>query len=249
MIENFRINNASVTLVDQVEEKLLEYFQKNKLTVGSVIPRETDLAASLGVARSVLREALSRLKMLGIIESRTKRGIILHEPNLFGGLKRAINPNLFGERLVYDIIKFRVALEIGITDDIIKNITDEDIKELEDIITNSAISENNLYVLNSETRFHTKLYEITGSQTLTQFQEIIHPIMVFLKTKHNSLIEPYNIKVRENGQQVTHEDLLNLLKKRDAEGYREGIKKHLAIYSYLLDMSSKESNKGICKDK
>ncbi len=239
-MENLHIDNTPVTLVDQVEDRLLDYFKEKNLVSGSAIPTETELAASLGVARSVLREALSRLKMFGMIESRTKRGMVLHEPNLFGGLRRAINPNLFGESLIYDILQLRVAIEIGISEAIVQKITDEDIAELESIIENGSLSENNIYVLNSDYSFHTKLYQITGNQTIFQFQEIIHPIMAFLRTKFNSTIEPYNIKLRKSGLQVTHEDLLEFLKKRDVDGYRDGIKKHLAIYSYLLDLSRKE---------
>ena len=64
---NMKIEINQTTLIDQVEDSLLTYFKKNDLRCGDSIPNENNLAAELGVARSVVREALSRLKMMGLI--------------------------------------------------------------------------------------------------------------------------------------------------------------------------------------
>ena len=77
MLDTLKINKPHTTLVDQVEESLINYFKEQGLRPGSSIPPETELASALGVARTVLREALSRFKMTGMIESRTKREMIL----------------------------------------------------------------------------------------------------------------------------------------------------------------------------
>ena len=63
-----KIEINQTTLIDQVEDSLLTYFKKNDLGRGDSIPNENSLAAELGVARSVVREALSRLKMMGLIQ-------------------------------------------------------------------------------------------------------------------------------------------------------------------------------------
>ncbi|MFA7155529.1 MAG: GntR family transcriptional regulator, partial [Proteiniphilum sp.] len=89
-MERLKIQNNSITLVDQVEDKLLNYFREKDLKNGDHIPNEMELAASLGVARSVLREALSRLKMMGMIETRTRRGMVLTEPSILGGMRRVV---------------------------------------------------------------------------------------------------------------------------------------------------------------
>ncbi len=46
---------------------------------GDAIPREKELSDTPGVSRSVLREALSLLRMLGLIESRTRQGIVFRK--------------------------------------------------------------------------------------------------------------------------------------------------------------------------
>ena len=120
-MENLKIDGQSITLVDQVEDKLLNYFRSQDLKVGDSIPNEIELSSALGVARSVLREALSRLKMMGMIESRTRRGMILTEPFILGGMKRVVDPRIMSQESLLDLLGFRVALEIGISSDIFHN--------------------------------------------------------------------------------------------------------------------------------
>ena len=64
------INLPSVP--ERAEEELKKYFKKNNLKPGDSIPKEIELAEYLGISRSAVREALSRFRMLGLIESRKK---------------------------------------------------------------------------------------------------------------------------------------------------------------------------------
>lgn len=233
-MDTLKIHTQTITLVDQVEDKLLTYLKEKDLRAGDSIPNELELAAALGVARSVLREALSRLKMMGMIESRTRRGMILTEPSILGGMKRVVDPRILSEESLFDILGFRIALEIGICSDLFRNITPEDIIELEEIVRLGIVFENNEYAPVSEFSFHAKLYEITGNKTISQFQDIIHPVMVFVKNKFKDLLEPINIEMKANGQLVTHADLLEYLKKADQTGYRQAIEQHFEVYKRFM---------------
>lgn len=186
-MDTLRIVKTNMTLVDQVEDRLLNYFKENNLQIGDPIPNEMDLAASLGVARNVLREALSRLKMIGMIESRPRRGMVLREPSLLGGMTRIIDPRILSESSLFDILDFRIALEIGICSDIFRNLTDDDLKDLQAIVEAGEMMGNNEYSSISEYTFHSKLYEITGNRTISEFQSIIRPVMEFVKSKFKDL--------------------------------------------------------------
>lgn len=233
-MEKLKIQNNSVTLVDQVEDKLLAYFKEKNLQTGDHIPNEMELSASLGVARSVLREALSRLKMMGMIETRPRRGMILTEPSILGGMKRVVDPRILSEDALFDILGFRIALEIGICHDIFRNITQEDIQDLEGIVNVGIMYENNEYAPFSEFSFHTKLYQITGNKTIAEFQNIVHPVMTFVKDKFKEYLAPINIKLKEEGRIVTHRDLLQYLKDKDEDGYREALEKHFEVYKIFI---------------
>ena len=58
-----------------------QYIRANKPGVGEALPAELEIARSLRVGRSSVREALSALKVLGIVQSRRKGGIrVIRDP-------------------------------------------------------------------------------------------------------------------------------------------------------------------------
>ena len=232
-MEVLRIENHHTTLVDSVEKSLIDYFKEQGLRPGSSIPNETELAASLGVGRPVLREALSRFKMTGMIVSRTKRGMVLSEPSLLGGMKRCVNPLLMGEKTLRDILEFRIVVEIGISSSIFRNLTPDHIAELEEIVAMSQVIGNNKYAPVSEHRFHTKLYEITGNQTISEFQDVIYPVLDFVKMQ--GVFGPIGEELMQNGELVTHRHLLDYIKADDLEGYKRAIEEHFKLYTIYLE--------------
>ncbi len=233
-MKNLKIESQTVTLVDQVEAKLVNYFRANKMKPGDAIPKEQDLALALGVARSVLREALSRLRMLGMIETRTRRGMILREPHLLGGLQRVLDPEILGDETLFNLLGFRVTLELGICNSIFDNLTNQHIEELEDIVSKGIVYEYNMYMPASEHAFHSKLYEITGNKMIMQFQEIIYPVSLFVKKKFKDFFEPINKELKKNNALATHYDLFTFIKNNDREGFRKATEKHFAMYSRFI---------------
>jgi len=229
-----KLEMNQTTLVDQVEDRLLTYFKENDIKCGEPIPNEITLATELGVARSVLREALSRLRMMGMIHSRPRKGMILTEPSILGGMKRVIDPRILSEDTLFDILGLRIALEIGISSDIFRNITSKDIDELEEIVKAGIMLENNEYATISEFSFHAKLYGITKNKTISEFQEIIHPVMTFVKNKFKEYLKPINIEMSDKKLLVTHADLLDFIKRGDEDGYKIAIERHFEVYKIFM---------------
>jgi len=234
-LDDLKIRNYQVTLVDQVEDKLLEYFKTREITPGDHIPNEHELAEALGVGRSVLREALSRLRMLGLIETRTRRGMILTEPALFDGLKRVVEPQMLGEEALFNLLGFRISLEVGICELIFANINDNHIKELEEIVNRGTVLSDGGYSPDSEFEFHTKLCEITGNKSIIEFQNVIRPVSVFITRKYKEYFLPENIEIEKTGgKRINHKDLFELLRKRNKKGFRKAIIQHFAPYYSFL---------------
>ncbi len=66
---------AEPNLTDRVTEMLLEEITSGDYRVGEVLPPEQIIATRMGVSRTVLREAVSRLKGDGIVQSKQGRGL------------------------------------------------------------------------------------------------------------------------------------------------------------------------------
>ena len=85
------------SLVDKVEANIVELLKEQKLKVGDSIPREIELAESLGVSRTVVREALMRLRMMGLIDSKKKKGAVITSPDIFGIVSKSMNPQILDQ--------------------------------------------------------------------------------------------------------------------------------------------------------
>lgn len=240
-MHNLKIEVENKTLVDLVEEKLLNYFKEANIMPGDSIPTEAELVTALGVGRSVLREALSRFRMLGLVKSRTRRGMILSEPSLLGGLNKVIEPSIMSEKNIKEILGLRIALEIGNAYLIIKHITDEDMLELDEIAGNYNASGYNKFTVDADHAFHSKLHEIAGNEVISKYQEIFYKVFVFTDKNFSKHFEDYNKKISKD-QLVTHRDLLKKLKERDVSGFQDLMLKHLTLYVDFIDSNAENTN-------
>jgi GntR family transcriptional regulator, transcriptional repressor for pyruvate dehydrogenase complex len=209
------------TMTDLVELRLREYLKRKSFVPGDALPKEQELADALGVSRNVVREALSRLRMLGMIDTRKKRGMVLSQPDILGSLERVLDPLILGKNTLRDIFELRLVLEMGLADLIYLRKTPEDIAALETIVAQEVNKQQKPFRVEHEIAFHGKLYQMTGNDTYMRFQKMLLPVFEY--------VLEYEIQV--NGQadvgKVTHDDLVAILKTGDAEDFRRGMKAHL----------------------
>jgi GntR family transcriptional regulator, transcriptional repressor for pyruvate dehydrogenase complex len=67
----------STTAVAEVARRLMDYFTSDAIQPGDRLPPERQLAASMGVGRSAIREALAALELLGVVTVRPGSGTYL----------------------------------------------------------------------------------------------------------------------------------------------------------------------------
>lgn len=210
------------SLVDKVEANLVELLQHSKLKIGDSIPKEIELAETLGVSRTVIREALLRLRMMGLIESKKKKGAVITSPDLFGIMSKSMNPHILDQETLKEIFEIRLVLEIGMADLLYHRITKEDIAELKKIVSSEPpVAQYHLFNIEHEIAFHGKLYEITGNKTMKKFQKMLLPVFDYV---HNSGLLK---KQPELKTFVSHKELVKILEKGTPEEFRNGMRNHL----------------------
>ncbi len=210
------------SLVDKVENKLVEILQKKKLKVGDSIPKELELAETLGVSRTVIREALLRLRMMGLIESKKKKGAVITSPDLFGIMSKSMNPHILDQETLKEIFEIRLVLEIGMADFLFRGKTKKDIEELRQIVRNEPkIADKHLFNISHEIAFHGKLYEITGNETMKKFQKMLLPVFDYV---HHSGLLGKPIRLRKF---VSHKELVDILENGTPELFRNAMRHHL----------------------
>ena len=225
------------TLVDKVEKSIIDYIKNNALKVGDALPKELEIAESLGVSRTAVREAMLRLRTLGLIESRKHRGMVILEPDLVHNFEKMLDPALVNVKKLSLLFELRLMLEVGMSDFVFARKTPLQLKELEDIVDNSEEQrcDGFNFSLEAERQFHGKLYEMAGNDILRKFQDIFIQIFEYIHDL-NKYQAAYILP--EGGKQVTHRDLLEELKHGTPSSFRELMREHLnAHYIKVLGIS------------
>ena len=221
---------STETMADVVETKLREYFKKKLLKPGDALPKESELAEALGVSRNVVREALSRLKMLGMIESRKRRGMVLTKPDILGSLERVLDPLIMDNDTLKDIFELRLVLEMGLADILFIHRTSKDIAELEKIAKGEKIDDAT-FRIKHEIAFHGKLYEMTGNNTLKRFQKMLLPVFEYVLNMEESF----------RYGKVSHKDLVDVLKDGTKDEFRGAMWEHLLPHFERCGYSEKSN--------
>ena len=223
MAKKLKLNAIDTSsLVDRVENRILQYIKDNKLIIGDVLPKEIELAEEMGVSRTVIREALLRLKTVGLIESKKHLGIVLTNPDIFLPFKKIFHPAVLDEETLKDLFEMRLALEVGMADVIVDRVSDQDLEELEKISTMVVPGDTaDPWNVKDEIKFHGKLYEISQNKVLLELQRMLLPIFQYVH--HSGLLEKEIVE----GDFVSHKQLVDVLKLRDANAFRAAMRSHL----------------------
>ncbi len=214
----------SQTQVDKIETSLQEYFRNEDFQPGDAIPKEMELAKALGVSRTAVREALSRFKTLGIIESRKNRGMIITHPDILYNMERVLDLKLLDTGTMKDVFELRLVLEIGIADLLFLRKSESNLQRLEEIVVKDESTRNKMEHTRYDVEFHSLLYEISGNKTIQRFQKMLLSIFDYVD---NGL---YEINTAENPEYVSHRGLFECLKHGTPEEFRVKMRHHLMQY-------------------
>ncbi|NVK31784.1 MAG: FadR family transcriptional regulator [Gammaproteobacteria bacterium] len=97
------------TLTDDVVEQLKSFIEVETLLPGDRFPTESELCKRLGVSRTVVREAIARLKARGILRSKRGSGVFV-DRQLDQESNTPLAPPNLAELL--EILELRLALEV-----------------------------------------------------------------------------------------------------------------------------------------
>lgn len=217
------IENSS--LVDRVEANLVDLLIERKFKIGDSLPKEVDIAQTLGVSRTVVREALLRLRMIGLIESRKHRGAVITNPDILSLLGKVMNPSLLSKETLKDLYEIRLVLEMGMADLIFERMKEKDLEELSEIVADEpTVTDENYFDRDFEYRFHSKLYQIGSNSTLTRLQLMFFPVFFYVHSS-DLLRKPIRVK-----RYVSHKGLVEILKHGNPDLFRNAMRSHLETH-------------------
>jgi GntR family transcriptional repressor for pyruvate dehydrogenase complex len=160
-------------LVDQVTSQVLAHIRENNLGAGSRLPTTSDMAASLGVAPTTLREALSRLEVTGVIVVRHGVGVFVKSD---ASRLVLLNPGRVpagGERLV-QLVDARRLLEPALAERAARSRTDGQLEEMARLLEESEhLRAERQKAGQANMAFHAQIGQAAGNQVLADMLSAI----------------------------------------------------------------------------
>ena len=208
--------------LESVTKSLQKHIVKNNLRPGDALPSEKELSALLGVSRTVLREALQRFKVMGIIESRRKAGMVLkrlHPDNLF----EPFIPFIDADASFGALLEMRIILEAGMVELVVDRISSEQLLELEILALRMRDSRGGREMVELDIAFHTLLFKAVDNDFLNSIRGLT--VDFFAMTYERNDDEEVGSENHKN-----HTAIVEALRNRDIAGLRAALKKHYSVY-------------------
>lgn len=171
-------------LADGVIEEIRRMIECGELKEGDKLPNQYELAAQLGVSRSVLREAFHTLALMGVIEQSPGVGTIVRRqvPN--------IPPNQFHLPLVSDaqgtreLIEARRYIEVGTVELAAQKATDAQIQQMKTLIeemTEALENHRPTEYIEKDAVFHQLIAEASNNRFIASvYTEINNSLRQFI---------------------------------------------------------------------
>lgn len=208
-------------LHNKIVREILGRIYSGQYAAGRRLPGERVLCTELGVSRGTLREAMSNLARMEVIEIRHGSGAYVQQIH-HETIPSSLLPRDFDNVTLEDIITARKAIETSSVQLACKRITMEQLNELKQLISFMESSLDNLPVfLKSDMDFHYAIVRAAGNRPLEMAFGAIYEYhkysMVF--TSQHSGDEFIALKY--------HRRMLDALEKGDCTGAAAAVSEHL----------------------
>lgn len=160
----------------QIVEKIISLLNENKIEYGDKLYSEPELTSMLNVSRPTLREALRVLEFLGIVTVRPRKGILINKPESTSSYKPLIYVLMFEKTSALELFELRRSIQISMARRAAEKRTEEDLKELENIIkiNKENICENYDLFAQIDYDFHMQIIKCSRNSLCYKLMETLN---------------------------------------------------------------------------
>lgn len=202
----------------QIVERIYEAVMEQRLAPRTKLS-ESLLCETFGVGRMRVRRALLLLANQGIVDLHSNRGAFVASP---------------GGKEARDVFDARLALEPSIVRQVARYSSPTDLQALERHIAleeQARSDRNRRAAIRLSGEFHVRLAAATGNAVMTR-------MLRELVTRTSLIIGLFGTSGISNCAEHEHADILDALRRRDAEGAEALIRTHLAHIEADLDLTA-----------
>lgn len=206
-------------LAEQTAQVILGRIQSGTWPLGHRLPGETTLAATLGVGRSTVREAIRELAGQGVLESKQGAGVfvVALEP-------RAVWDDVLRRASIVAVIEARAAIETEAAGLAASRRTRTDLAALRRALADRAAAADDVVTLvAADTAFHRAVVVAAHNDLLAELFDGFAPRI------RTAMVDMLRLAPMSDadGDHHAHEDLVEAIADRDCDGARALMRSHL----------------------
>jgi GntR family transcriptional repressor for pyruvate dehydrogenase complex len=215
--ETVRRNKVYEEVARQIERLILK-----KLKPGDKLPSERELAETLGVSRSSIRDAIRSLELMGMVEPRQGAGTIVREISSESLANPLANVLKRKEELVSELLDFRKMLEPPLAARAAARVSADEISEMEEILQRQQEKQSlGEAAVAEDAEFHYSIALASGNSVVLKVLDILMDLL--RGTRERSL----QVEGRPQRSLAGHRRILAALKRHDAEAAKAAMRRHI----------------------
>ena len=213
-------------IASSTAQLLQQLILSGRYAIGSALPAQRELAHQLGISRTSLREALSKLQTLGLVEIVPGKGTLVRawQPRTLQCLPQASHPAVLEALSTPHLMELRLVLEPGWTALATRQADARALRQLQALQLQfaHALTEHNwASAMQADVDFHVLMAQLSGNPVLhTMAEQLQHAIA-------HSLRSPLVWSDAHTSPAQEHAAIVNAMCAGDAEAAASAMHDHL----------------------
>lgn len=221
-------------IYEEVADIILEMIKTGQLKPGDQLDSVQELANNFQVGRSAVREALTSLRAMGLIELRQGEGTFVKRfsaNNLTYPIQSAM---LMTKKNIEELLEVRLILEAAIVSNAAQKRTSEDLDEMRlHLEEMTAHTKNSELGERSDLAFHLAIAKAADNSLLSKLMQHVSDLMTeaMRETRRICLYDEKQTLVQLNEQ---HHLIYRQIEAQDADAAEQSMKAHLLFVEDVL---------------
>src|SRR5829696_3244155 len=213
---------AKQSLPDRLARQIRGTIQSGNYRRGDRLPPIVEMARHFEVGQPSIREALKKLEAMGVVQIRHGSGVFVSRSEEVLVLASPDYAGTVTKKLLLDLIRARIPVEIQSVADAVTNATPEQVRELRRVLVAAGQHLGDDETLNSvNMEFHGRIAEASGNSVTAQLLAVLHELF----TDEQRLI--LGIFGSREADHRDHLQILEAIERRDEALAVERMRAHL----------------------
>lgn len=210
------------SLADDLAQRIKQLIETEGRQPGDRLPAISEMARRFKVGHPTLREALTKLETLGVVEIRHGSGVYVGRNHNALLLSNPIFDAAVSKKLLLDLIEARMAIELKSVALAAVNRTDAHLEELRQTLSTAEQHFDDDGALNlANMMFHRQIALASGNTVLYQVLDVLSNLF---RQEQRVILDIYGSRTKDHAE---HRDILDALQRKDDALAVERMRAHL----------------------